>query len=197
MGVNDSYLVYRAQVYRLVVAQFLHINLLHLISNSFVLLFLGTRIEYSFGWWKMLVVYLISGLVGDMLSNLLLTSEEYKAGCSPSLFGLLGLCIGYLLINWSSLNCVGFLQKFKLIVIVILLLIFLILFCDVVPNIDWFSHLGGLVSGILLSCMLTPLKDGRRENVMRIVMSLMLVGLVLACFLFFYLMPKGDYSNPR
>lgn len=44
MGLNDSRRVYAGQVYRLVAAQFLHANMLHLICNLFILLLLVSRL---------------------------------------------------------------------------------------------------------------------------------------------------------
>jgi len=61
--------------------------------------------------------------------------------------------VGYMIINWASLRTIGFLFKFKMIVIVVLALAYLILFTDVAAYVDYFGHLGGFIGGFLLSSM--------------------------------------------
>lgn len=73
MGINDSRKVYAGQVYRLVVAQFLHVNMLHLISNTLILLLLVSRLEYTFGKLRVLLIYTLTGIAGDIFSDLLYT----------------------------------------------------------------------------------------------------------------------------
>lgn len=131
MGLNDSSRVYRGEVYRLVVAQFIHINMLHLFCNSCILVLLVSRLEYSFGKIKILVVYLITGIAGDIFSNIFYTSLMLKAGSSTSLYGMVGLSVGYIIINWPAFGRVGFICKFKIIFITVVLVFILIIFCDV------------------------------------------------------------------
>lgn len=53
-----------------------------------------------------------------------------KAGATNALFGILGIALGYLLINWASLHLMGPLFKFKIFAEIVLAIIFLLLFCD-------------------------------------------------------------------
>jgi len=68
---NDPHLVYSGEIYRLIVAQFLHIDILHLLSNTIILLFLVSKLEYSFGAVRVLTIYICSGVAGDIFSDLL------------------------------------------------------------------------------------------------------------------------------
>lgn len=154
MGMNDSHLVYKGQVYRLVVAQFLHVNMLHLIFNNLLLVLLVSRLEYSFGKVKVLFIYLLSGIAGDILSNLILTDQMLKAGSSTSLYGMIGLSIGYIFINWGAFQSIGFLFKFKIIFLVILLTSFLILFSDVAEVVDSIGHVGAFSAGLFLASII-------------------------------------------
>lgn len=97
-----------------------------------------------------------------MLSNLLYSSQMARAGSSTSLYGMVGLVIGYLFINWSSLNIIGFVFKFKLILLVVLISAFLLLFTDVAIDIDFFGHLGGFAGGLLLSGVNPSITNSKR-----------------------------------
>lgn len=74
-----------------------------------------------------------------------------KAGATNALFGTLGVGLGYLLINWASLNLMGPFFKFKAFSQILLAIIFLILFCDVAKEDDFAGHLGGFLAGFFLS----------------------------------------------
>ncbi len=73
MGLNDSGRVYKGQVYRLFAAQFLHINMVHLISNTFILALLISRLEFTFGRVKVFLIYVITGIAGCIFSNIFYT----------------------------------------------------------------------------------------------------------------------------
>jgi membrane associated rhomboid family serine protease len=97
-----------------------------------ILMFLVSRLEYSFGAAIVLVIYLATGVSGDIFSNLLYgQSNVASVGSSTSLYGMVGWIIGYMIINWGSLAPVCFLFKFKMIIIVVLSLAYLLLFTDV------------------------------------------------------------------
>lgn len=74
-----------------------------------------------------------------------------KAGSSTSLYGMIGLSIGYIIINWPAFRGIGFIFKFKIIFIVILLASFLLLFSDVAESIDYLGHLGAFFGGFFLT----------------------------------------------
>lgn len=54
-------------------AQFLHVNMFHFISNNLILILAVSRAEYSFGPIKVLIVYALSGIAGGILSNIVYT----------------------------------------------------------------------------------------------------------------------------
>lgn len=89
----------RGQWYRMFTSMFLHFGFLHLICNMYSLYNLGPGLEHFLGLPLFLLLYVISGLSGNMLSYLAETrSGSYKlsAGASGAIFGLLG---AYLLLS--------------------------------------------------------------------------------------------------
>lgn len=191
MGVNDSRKVYHGEVHRLIVAQFLHVNMFHFISNNLILLLAVSRAEYSFGPIKVLIVYVLSGIAGGILSNIVYTDEMLKAGSSTSLYGIVGLGVGYLIVNWPALRILGFIFKFKLFFIIIWIIGFLLLFTDVAVDVDYMGHLGSFAAGILLISIVPSIDSNPREYALRIILGILFIGQLLACFLGFYLSPPS------
>ena len=67
-AVNRIYITELHEYYRLITGIFLHANLLHLVFNMYALYVIGMQLESFLGKWKYLLVYLLSGLGGSMLS---------------------------------------------------------------------------------------------------------------------------------
>ena len=75
---------------------FLHIGIMHLLCNMYSLYIIGKEVENVFGKWKYLVIYILSGIAGSILS-LAFNHNTICAGDSGAIFGLLGalLYFGY------------------------------------------------------------------------------------------------------
>ena len=79
--------------YRLFTSMFIHIGSLHLINNMVVLFFAGNILEKEVGKGRYLLLYLISGLGGGLLSlqHMLRTGDmAVSAGASGAIFGVIG-----------------------------------------------------------------------------------------------------------
>lgn len=144
MGALDvSKLVAHHQGWRLITAIWLHAGVVHLLANMLSLLFIGLRLEKEFGFIRIGLLYMISGLGGNLLSALFIQSS-ISVGASGALFGLLGGMLSELIINWT-------IYANKLAALVTLLLIVLInLAVGILPHVDNFAHIGGFISGFLL-----------------------------------------------
>ncbi|MCX5659341.1 MAG: rhomboid family intramembrane serine protease [Planctomycetota bacterium] len=81
--------VFSGQVWRLVTFQFLHIGLLHLVFNLFVIYFFGRMIEPALGSRRYLAYYLLSGLGGGALFLLLV----WLGGVVPNASRVPGLLV--------------------------------------------------------------------------------------------------------
>ena len=151
MGANYPILVRQGQVWRLITAAVLHVNFMHFFGNFTSTIILLSRFQYSFGTIRCIIFYIVSAIAGNIFSALC-SPTSVKAGASTCLYGLLGVMIGYLIINWNGFARIGPVLKCQLICITMMLIVFTILFSSVGPeNIDYFGHLGGFLSGIWLS----------------------------------------------
>jgi membrane associated rhomboid family serine protease len=77
------------QYYRLLLAGFIHWDLLHIGSNMLVLFFVGRLIEPALGRVRFVSIYFV-GLFAGSLGALLLSPDAATAGASGAIFGLLG-----------------------------------------------------------------------------------------------------------
>lgn len=146
MGAMSNYAVVAGhQWWRLFTAQFLHIGVLHLVSNAVIIYYMGQYMEPILGHIRFLIVYLLAGIGGNLLSLAFSSDSAISAGASTALFGLFGAMTAIGLRNMKN-PLISFLgrQAFVLAVINIALDIF-------APNIDIQGHIGGFVAGFLLA----------------------------------------------
>lgn len=152
LGANSAPLVRVGQVYRLLSAIFLHVYFMHIFSNILVTFMFLSRVEHTFGWWRTLIIYILSGISGNIFS-ILCSPDGMKAGASTSLYGIMGLILGYIIINWSGFNMIGPALKCQVICTGMMVLVFTFVFTPTVNNVDYFGHLGGFLGGLWLSCL--------------------------------------------
>ena len=70
------------EYYRLFTSMFLHFGFEHLMNNMFILGVIGWNLELEIGKWKYLAVYLLSGLMGNLLSAWMdIQTGEYADFC--------------------------------------------------------------------------------------------------------------------
>ncbi|EYU18983.1 hypothetical protein ABFS82_04G181600 [Erythranthe guttata] len=135
------------QVWRIVSCMWLHAGMFHILANMLSLLFVGIRLEQEFGFARIGLLYLISG-IGGSLSSSLFVRTTISVGASGALFGLLGAMLSELLVNWT-------IYENKLESLLSLLLIILInMAVGILPHVDNFAHLGGFATGFLLGFVL-------------------------------------------
>ncbi len=96
-GANVPALVLHGQWYRLLSATFVHVGLIHLLTNMWCLWNLGLLGEPLLGPWGMIAVYMLTGVAGNLLSllvNILMRDfVSVGAGASGAVFGIAGILI--------------------------------------------------------------------------------------------------------
>ncbi|XP_057771371.1 RHOMBOID-like protein 3 [Salvia miltiorrhiza] len=113
------------------------------------LVFIGIRLEQNFGFVRIGIMYLISGFGGSLLSVLFIRNS-ISIGASGALFGLLGAMLSKLITNRS-------IYTNKVAALLTLIVIVMInLGVGILPHVDNFAHIGGLLTGILLGFILLP-----------------------------------------
>ncbi|KLU58947.1 rhomboid protease GluP [Peptococcaceae bacterium CEB3] len=143
-GAKVDDLIREGQIWRLLTANFIHIGFFHLAFNLYALWVIGPFAEKLFGHWVYLLIYLLSGIGGNLSSYLF--SPAVSAGASAAIFGLLGALLFY---SWRRPQLWRSGLGINLIVIIAVNLILGV----IQPEIDNFAHLGGLVSGLVLAAL--------------------------------------------
>lgn len=161
----------KGEWFRLFTAQFLHIGLMHLLSNAVMIYYAGSLLEPLIGSGKFVTVFLLSGIGGNLMSFAFGNDQTVAAGASTSLFGLFGVVIALAikLRNYPPVAEIGK-QFFALAVINLVLDLFM-------PQVDIFGHLGGLITGFLLGVIIAGgIKKSIFNNKIRV---LALVALII------------------
>ena len=138
----------RGQWYRMFTSMFLHFGFLHLICNMYSLYNLGPGLEHFLGLSLFLLLYVISGLSGNMLSYLAETrSGSYKlsAGASGAIFGLLGAYLLFAILpGYGGVSLYGILRVLAVNAV----------YTMSNRSINAMAHLGGLIGGILTTLVI-------------------------------------------
>ncbi len=122
--------------WRLYTSGFLHVGLMHLGFNMFLLYLLGQLLEPTLGRTRFAVLYLVA-LVGGSLGSMVLQQDVAAAGASGAVFGLMGAA--FVAYRQQGINPMQ--TQIGPLLVLNLLLSF------VLPGIAWGGHLGGLIAG--------------------------------------------------
>ena len=146
--------------YTILTASFTHSNILHLFMNSIFLLLIGLPLEKKIGRAKFLLLFLLAGIIGDLIGGMLGYVEFYSIskysvgiGASGAIFGIMG-CYFFLYPNdrvWFFLNAPVWL--FVLAYFLFNALMFLLLRSNITADkayISYEGHIAGLIAGIIL-----------------------------------------------
>lgn len=81
------------QWWRIFTSMFMHFGIMHLVCNMYSLYSLGSAAEYMLGSVRYLILYLVSGLCGNMSTWYIDGKTKHysvSAGASGAIFGLMG-----------------------------------------------------------------------------------------------------------
>jgi membrane associated rhomboid family serine protease len=156
--------------YELITSAFLHVSLLHILSNMVALIFIGPALEQLLGRWRFASVYLVSGLGGSAAIYAFGNELTPTVGASGAIFGLFGACL--VLVRKLGLD----LQWLLSIVVLNFVLTFSI------HNISKLGHVGGFVTGILAALAIAgmPSQRTRVPTQLQVAELAGLLGLVVA-----------------
>ena len=145
---------------RVLWAMFLHSDVNHLFNNMLILFFLGAMIEKEIGHIPYLLLYLLSGVGGNLLSLLFkMMSNDWSAsiGASGAVFGLDGVLLALVFFAGRKMPTVTPVR--------VVLMIVLSLYNGFSGiNIDNAAHVGGLVTGFLSTVMLCVIQRRKRRR---------------------------------
>jgi rhomboid protease GluP len=150
-GANFGPATQDGQWWRLGTAMFLHFGALHLAVNMWALWDAGRLVERLYGRWRFALLYLGSGVLGNLVSLVVQGSQAVSGGASGAVFSLYGALLLFL---WRERKQVER-GEFRWLFGGALLFTALMLGLGyVVPAINNAAHAGGLLGGMLLGGLL-------------------------------------------
>lgn len=151
--------ILHGEYWRLATAGWLHFGWAHWVVNVFGLWIFGRFIEAGLGRWRMLVVYVLSGLAA-MATWMWLTWDAPNAqavvGASASVMGLVGAALVILLRRWR-LKLGGRRTRLELGFIVIMVVL-QVAFDLSVPQSSFTGHAAGFAWGVVLALLVSLLR---------------------------------------
>ena len=135
-------------------ATWLHGNALHILFNMMWVRNLGPAMADIIGPGRTVVIYVVSGACGFVLSTLL--GSGLTVGASAAIFGLLGALVHY---GRKSGSRQVYSEAMRYAVI-------LFIFGFISPRVDNFAHAGGFAGGYLTSTFFNPLTRERGDHLL-------------------------------
>lgn len=134
------------QYYRLITGIFLHTSILHLFFNCYALYVIGSQIENFLGRVKYSIIYFFSGLIGALFS-MAFGHGVASIGASGAIFGLMGALLYF---GYYYRVYLGNVVKTQILPLILLNLGL----GFILPGIDNFAHIGGLIGGTMITMAL-------------------------------------------
>ena len=135
------------EYYRLFTSMFLHFGAEHLIYNMLMLIFLGDTLEKMAGKIPYLLIYLIGGIAGNLLSVITeLRDMDFfvSAGASGAIFAVLGALCFAVILNKGRLQDYSGRR-------LLLMAVLSVIQGMTAEGINNWAHIGGLAAGFILA----------------------------------------------
>uniref|UniRef100_A0A7N0TK49 RHOMBOID-like protein n=1 Tax=Kalanchoe fedtschenkoi TaxID=63787 RepID=A0A7N0TK49_KALFE len=153
MGALNQTLIADHQIWRLFTSPLLHAGLIHLLVNLCSVIYVGIHLQQYVGPAWIGLIYILSALCGSLTAAQFLRNRP-TVGSSGATFGLLGAMLAALIRDWKSYTNI----KFSAVVpLIVLLAVNLIL--GLLPLINNFANMGGLIAGVLLGFVMPNIND--------------------------------------
>ena len=136
--------------YRLFASMFLHFGFQHLMNNMVILVLVGWNLELEIGKIRFLLIYILSGLGGNILSawwEVLTADYAISAGASGAVFGTIGALLYVAIRNHGR---IGEISGRGLVFMIIISLGYG--FSS--GGVDNMAHIGGLLTGFMSGILL-------------------------------------------
>jgi len=150
-GANFGPATQDGQWWRLFTAMFIHFGVVHLALNMWALWDVGRLVERLMGRWRFALLYLGSGVLGNLVSLVVQGNQAVSGGASGAVFSLFGALLVFLWreraqvdrweFRWLFGGALGFSAA-------------MLGMGFVISGIDNAAHIGGLGAGVLLGLLM-------------------------------------------
>lgn len=188
-GAQNNELIRNGEWFRLITPAFVHIGLLHLGLNSYVLWTIGPLVEKLYGSARFLAIYLLTAAGGSLASCLNHSLKEdfvgASAGASGAIFGLFGIVAAFSYRYRGELP-EQFLKSLKSGVLPAIAVNLVIGFS--IKYVDNAAHIGGLLTGAVLAFLIPYIPANVSKHLSKAGLAVLAICIVvtLTCFAFAY-----------
>jgi rhomboid protease GluP len=148
-GAKVNELIIQGQLWRLVTPIFLHGSIIHIGFNMYALYIIGPGLEQHYGHWKYLLLFMLAGMAGNLVSFWMSPAPSY--GASTSIFGLVAAEAVFVFQNRFMFG-----GRTRSILTNLFIIVAVNLALGLSPGIDNWGHLGGLMGGLAFSWLGGP-----------------------------------------
>ena len=168
------------EYWRFVTPIFIHYGLMHFAINSVILYYMGQQVEAIYGHGRFFLIYLLSGVMGNVLGFAFNDMNVQAAGASISLFGIFGAFIVLGIHFKNNPGIQAMVRQFSLFIVLNLV------FGLFDQTIDMYGHVGGLIGGILMGNIVAlPMRVGKTYSIhVRIISAMILLFLLFFCIVY-------------
>lgn len=145
------------EVYRLFTSMFLHFGFRHLMNNMLILVLAGWNLEIETGKIRFLLIYILSGIGGNILSawwEVITADYAISAGASGAIFGIIGALLYVAIRNRGR---IGEISGRGLIFMIVISLYY----GFTSAGVDNMAHIGGLLTGFVSGALLYRKRNGK------------------------------------
>lgn len=132
---------------------------MHLFFNIFFQLRIGFGMEKQFGTKKFILLYLICGVIGNMIS-VAIDPFKLAVGASTAGFGLIGVWMAEILLSWHIMGP----NRDRTLVWILFMLSSVVMMSSVAANIDIYGHLGGALAGFLAAVLISDMPERHKPD---------------------------------
>jgi rhomboid protease GluP len=143
-GLMVPELIRQGDLFRLLTPVFFHYEVSHIFFNMWSLWVLGKYAERIYGAGRYLVVYVLAGIAGCLLSFAF--NDNPSLGASGAIFGLMGALLAFGRHDRKAFSMTIGSSVYYMLAINLVM-------SFTIPRIDYWGHLGGLAGGFLIGMM--------------------------------------------
>ncbi|KAH7623225.1 putative Rhomboid-like protease 4 [Nannochloris sp. 'desiccata'] len=153
----------------------IHINFMHIFSNCMLLVALGGLMEIEHGWLRIAPGWFLSALGGNLMSSVVEGSCIAVVGASGGIYGLIGMFIMEMFINWKALKR----KMTRIVILVSFSIIFGISIATDRAGTSHLSHVGGVFFGVLWALAAMPKGFSQPWRIIATILGIMSLGDIL------------------